>query len=467
MIVNPEGQGIWLLTSKVPLYNQDGKITGLIGIGHDITKRKLAENELKESEIKLKKQNEEYLRLNQVYIVVNEELTESLERIQRINSDLQISKNRAEESDRLKTAFLHNISHEIRTPLNAIVGFSSILSNPDLSVDKKKEFIDIISVSNDQLLSIITGIIALATLEAGQEQITEMETDINLILLNVYEQFLTSRISAEVTFSYHPALPDELALVYTDPVKLMQILVNLVGNALKFTHKGKVRFGYKLIRNRLKFFVEDTGIGIPVEMHEHIFERFRQVDNSATRKYGGTGLGLALSKGYVELLGGSLKLTSQSGKGSLFGFSLPYIPVIKTGKVVNANSKVTKTMLSPGKIILVAEDETNNFLLINELLTNMKLKVIRAKNGLEAVNKCLSGNLPDLILMDIKMPVMDGIEATKRIKKFSPGLPIVALTAYALEVDKKRIFDSGCDDYIEKPIHRKVLFETLIKHLTN
>jgi CheY-like chemotaxis protein len=202
-------------------------------------------------------------------------------------------------------------------------------------------------------------------------------------------------------------------------------------------------------------------------MHKIIFERFRQFDNSATRKYGGTGVGLALSKGYIELLGGTIKLTSEPKKGSVFSFTLPYKPIIKTKATIltETDPKISKIKLPPGKTILVAEDETNNFLLINELLVEMKLNVIRAETGLEVMNKCSAGNLPDLILMDIKMPVMDGIEATKKIKKLHPGLPVIVLTAYALEVDKKRIFESGCDDYLVKPIQYQMLFETLLKYL--
>jgi PAS domain S-box-containing protein len=414
----------WVLTTKMPLRDAMGNIIGTFGISRDITKLKKAEEEL----IK--------------------------------------AKEKAEESDHLKTAFLQNISHEIRTPLNAIIGFSSFLGNPELTTDKRKEFINIINISNDQLLSIISGIIALATLESGQEQIEEKKTDINLVMLNVYEQFLLNPISPEVTFSYHTALPNELAFVYTDPVKLMQILVNIVGNALKFTHKGYVRFGYTLIEGVLQFFVEDTGIGIAEKMHKLIFERFRQVDNSATRKYGGTGLGLALSKGYIELLGGNIKLTSQPGKGSVFFFTLPYKPVIKTKTAVKTDSGVSKIALLQSKTILVAEDETNNFLLVYEILNTLKLNVIRVVNGLEAVNISSAGNLPDLILMDIKMPVMDGIEATKKIKKRYPGLPIIALTAYTLENEKKRMFESGCDDYLEKPVRYQMLLDTLLKYLT-
>ncbi|MBN2523084.1 MAG: response regulator [Bacteroidales bacterium] len=395
------------------------------------------------------------------FLAVKSDITEK----KKIFDELIIAKEKAEESDNLKTAFLHNISHEIRTPLNAIVGFSSIIGNSELQAKKRKEFLNVILMSNDQLLSIISGIIALATLEAGQEQILEKETDINELLSNVYEQFRISSIKPEVTFSFHPALPDELAIIYTDPVKLMQILGNLVGNALKFTHKGFVRFGYRLVNQKLEFFVEDTGIGISPEMHEIVFERFRQIDNSPTRLYGGTGLGLALSKGYVELLGGEIQLKSEPGKGSVFTFVIPYKPVNQIINNVRKKEEGDLAILSPGWTILVAEDEHNNFLLINELLDMMKLNTIRAENGHQAVSICSEEVLPDLVLMDIKMPEMDGIEATSIIKKQHPHLPVIALTAYVLDPDRKRIMDAGCDDYIEKPVKQKVLYETLTKYL--
>ena len=208
---------------------------------------------------------------------------------QRKNSerDLILAKEKAEESDRLKTAFLHNISHEIRTPLNAIVGFSALLGSANLDAHKREEFVKIIEISNDQLLAIISGIIALATLDAGQERVYEQETNINELIKNTYEQLIVSHPKTGVIFSYHCPLGEEQALVKTDPVKLMQVMVNLVGNALKFTSEGAVRFGYNLVSDQLEFFVEDTGIGISEDMHEQIFERFRQVDNSATRKFGG------------------------------------------------------------------------------------------------------------------------------------------------------------------------------------
>jgi signal transduction histidine kinase len=414
----------YISTTKMPLRDAKGEIIGTFGISRDITEQK------------------------------------------KMQDDLVLAKEKAEESNRLKTAFLHNISHEIRTPLNAIIGFSTFLTNSELTLDKRKEFINIINTSNDQLLSIISGVIAMATLDAGQERIVEMKTDINQILQQVYQQFLLNKVSDEVTFSYHPSLPNELAVVLTDPVKLMQVLVNLVENALKFTHKGHVRFGYTLIKNALHFFVEDTGIGIAEEMHEVIFERFRQVDNSATRRYGGTGLGLALSKGYVKMLGGSIKLNSAVGKGSVFSFNLPYRPVKEKRTAETNKTGVSGLSFPKEKKILVTEDDYNNYQLINEMLTSMNLKVIWAQNGVEALSMCKSGILPDLILMDIKMPLMDGVEATKRIKELKPGLPIIALTAYTMEAERKLILESGCDDYLEKPVKQESLFNSLLKYLS-
>ena len=379
--------------------------------------------------------------------------------------EIILAKEKAEESDRLKTAFLHNISHEIRTPLNAIVGFSSILGKQDLTADKKRDYINIINTSNSQLLSIISGIIALATLEAGQEHINETETDINKLLSEVYDQFLLRHIPPEIILKYHTELAGDHALILTDPLKLTQIMINLVDNALKFTGNGNVDFGCKLVDGSLLFFVEDTGIGIPEEMHEIIFERFRQIDNSPTRKYGGSGLGLALTKGYVELLGGKIQLRSEPGKGSFFGIKLPYKPVVQNEVLTKSSEKSSEVLFPAGKTVLVAEDEINNFYLIKELLSPLELHVIRAENGLEAVRLCQDGNSPDLVLMDIGMPVMDGIEATKRIKEFNPALPVVALTAYAFESDVKNIIDSGCDEYLGKPIRQNQLMAILTKYL--
>lgn len=410
---------VWAEIKASLYYDETNKPVGIIGVSRDISERRKAEE------------------------------------------DLIKAKEKAEESDRLKTAFLQNISHEIRTPLNAIVGFSTLMGDDNMSSEKRKEFSEIIQTSNDQLLSVITGIISLASLEAGQEQCTETEADINEILKNIYDQLNISVIPGQVDFSYQTALPDNMATIRTDPVKLTQILLNLVSNALKFTHKGHVKYGYELANKVLKFYVEDTGIGIPADMLEVIFERFRQVDNSPTRRYGGAGLGLALSKGYTKLLGGTIEVASEPGNGTVFTLSMPYKPVGPEKPGMEEHSKTALVEIPEGKLILVAEDEMNNFLLVNEMLLDLNLQAKHARNGLEALSLCEGDELPDLVLMDIKMPVMDGIEARKALKEMHPHLKIVAMTAYALENDKEHFIAMGFDGYLEKPLKKQALEKTL------
>lgn len=284
-------------------FEDDGKQKRSSVIIRDITIRKKAEEALKKSE---------------------ENLIKDLAEKKKLIEEITIAKKKAEESDQLKTAFLQNISHEIRTPLNAIVGFCGFLSNQNLDHAKKLHFLEIIEASSNQLLSIISGIISMATLESGQAQLKENKCNLNELLQKIYDQFKFTSVLPEVDFTYLPGLPDEDSNILIDDVKLMQVLINLIGNAFKFTHKGSIRFGYHLKNSWVEFFVSDTGIGISPEMHELIFDRFRQVDNSPTRKYGGAGIGLALSKGYVELMGGKIKVQSEPDKGSLFTFTLPY-----------------------------------------------------------------------------------------------------------------------------------------------
>jgi len=383
----------------------------------------------------------------------------------KLERDLIAAKEKAEENDRLKTAFLHNVSHEIRTPLNAIVGFSSFLNMPNLPDEKRKEFTDIINLSSEQLLSIITDIISVATLEAGQEKVNKKETDINHAMLAVYEQFCIKSLFPNISINYHSDIPDSAALVMTDGVKLMQILTNLVGNALKYTRKGKVEFSCSRIKNELYFVIEDTGIGIPKEMHHKIFDRFWQVDSTVTREYGGTGLGLSITRAYVELMGGKIWLDSEPGKGSIFYFTIPYEPVGITQRTETPVTEIILTGPPPGKTILIAEDENNNYLLIRELLSDYGLILVHAENGLQAVDICKARSDLDLVLMDIKMPVMDGMEATQRIKKTRPGLAVIAVTAYAYDTDRKRLLDHGFDDYISKPLRREELVPMLKRYL--
>ena len=238
--------------------------------------------------------------------------------------DLIAAKEKAEESDRLKTAFLHNVSHEIRTPMNAIIGFSSLLNEPDLTEEDQHQYVDIIFQSGSQLLSIINDIVDIANVETGQAKVNLREVNLNAILKSLNDQFSINSKQNNISVSLKMSLNDDDSNILTDSTKLVQILTNLINNAIKFTKDGRIDFGYTLKDGFIEFFVKDTGIGIPQEFHSRIFERFYQVDSAVSRQYSGTGLGLSICKGYVELLGGTIRVESESGKGTMFVFTIPY-----------------------------------------------------------------------------------------------------------------------------------------------
>ena len=374
--------------------------------------------------------------------------------------ELLKAKEKAEESDRLKTAFLQNISHEIRTPMNAIIGFSDFLNNPGLTPEKRRHYTDIINQSSKQLLSIITDIISIAAIETGQVKIYEMEIKLNETIKLIYAQFVEKARKNKISLRFETSLDDNDDVIKTDKTKLEGILSNFIGNALKFTKKGHITFGYSINDPFIEFYVEDTGIGIPEEMHKEIFKRFRQVETSETRQYGGSGLGLSISKAYVELLGGKIRVVSKPGKGSTFYFTIPYhkatreVQTILPPYELKLNVKSTKT-------ILVAEDEDSNFMLLEELLADPKINLIRAVNGEDAVEICKTNVTIDLVLMDIKMPKMDGLEAARLIKKLNPNLIIVAQTAYSMPGEKDLALKAGCDAFVTKPINANELIRLL------
>jgi PAS domain S-box-containing protein len=419
----PGGTTTWVSTTKMPLRDRSGKIIGIMGISRDITERRFLETELRSA------------------------------------------KEKAEESDRLKTAFLHNISHEIRTPMNAIVGFSGFLNDPGLTADKRKHFTDIIVQSSNQLLSIITNIVDIATLEAGQERVQETNINLNVICKLIYEQYLSKAQSLSITLQYKTTLSEDEAGISTDKTKLIQVLSNIIGNSLKFTLQGYINFGYQLKNDYIEFFVEDTGIGIKEEMHEEIFKRFSQLDSSYTRDFGGTGLGLSISKAYIEMLGGKMWLISQLDKGSTFYFTIPYKKTMSDGLSFNKPAREIKIEYDKPKTLLIAEDEDFNYMLLEELLADINSKILRARNGIEAVEICKSNQHIDLVLMDIKMPLMSGYEATKQIREFLPNLPIIAQTAYTTDFDKKKALSCGCNDFISKPLEKKLLVSKINEQL--
>jgi PAS domain S-box-containing protein len=375
------------------------------------------------------------------------------------------SKEKAEESDRLKTAFLNNISHEIRTPLNAIVGFSTLLGESDMNNEKRKAFTDTIIESSDHLLAIVSDIIEISNIEAGILSFHKSEIKLNAFLNSLFEQFNTNAASKGIQFSVNYSHPDEETIIETDRAKLVQILSNLLSNALKFTDQGRINIGYTLGEDYLIFKVSDTGIGIPEDQHKRIFDRFYQIRHTGKRLYEGTGLGLSISKALAEFLGGRLWLESKPGKGSDFYFSLPYSRSETAKPAKPETLRDGEVEFTRPATILVAEDDDNNFELIARYLSDPRLILIRARNGTEAVRLCETKKGFDLVLMDLKMPEMDGYEATERIKKLCPGLTVIAQSAFV--TDTERVFKSGCTEMITKPFNRKDLTAIVRKYLAS
>jgi two-component system, chemotaxis family, CheB/CheR fusion protein len=367
---------------------------------------------------------------------------------------------KANESDCLKTAFLQNMSHEIRTPMNAICGFSEMLNDATLSPEKRRDFTEIIINSSSQLLSIVNDILSISTIETGQAKVNLKMASVNSILQELLAMFKPRAQNQQIVLLTAPDLPDQSAEIRTDETKLRQILTNLIGNALKFTLDGFVEFGYRVKGDMLEFFVKDTGIGLPEEQHGNIFERFRQGENITARTFGGTGLGLSISKSYVELMGGTIWLTSEPGHGSTFYFTIPYLPA----GVAEGREEAQKPETSAG-IILIAEDEEYNYMFLRELLSKTKAELMYARNGREAVDLCRKYDTITMVIMDLKMPVMDGYEATREIRGFRPNLPVVAHTAYALPSELEEMGGNYFTDYLEKPVMSHRLFEIVNKYL--
>lgn len=366
------------------------------------------------------------------------------------------AKEKAEESDKLKSAFLANISHEIRTPMNGIIGFSEMLMNPNLTNEKRTNFAKIIIDSGMQLLGIINDVLDISKIETGQHKLNLERFNVNAMMLDLHHFFAAAANSKGVRLYVNFGLDDQNAFILSDPIKLRQILTNLLGNSFKFTKMGSIEFGYDVVADMLYFYVKDTGVGISPEHKDDIFDRFRQLESPTTKSYGGTGLGLSISKAFVELMGGKIWFTSEQGKGTTFWFSMPFSlgeekPMLSTlDKPVDYNP-----------LVLIAEDEEINFFLLKEIISSKGVKVVHAKNGQEAVDMVFANPNICLVLMDIKMPVLNGIDAAREIKRSKPDIPIIAQTAFALEYDKDKLNQSCFDDYVTKPISKQELLDLL------
>lgn len=418
---------------------------------HKITSEKLkdAKDEL---ELRVNERTEDLKKMNQHLLQEIEEHKITME-------NLSIAKTRAEESDRLKSNFLANMSHEIRTPMNAITGFSQMLEYDNLPKDKRKEYIRLIGEGCSNLTNLIDDIIDFAKIESGEVKIDKKEFNPHPILEYLYDYYtneIIKRGKENLHLSYANENKDNDILIYTDQEKLKQILSSLLDNAIKFTEQGRIEFGFIVsIKNQIEFYVRDTGIGIEESKQSMIFDRFRQVDEGTTRRYGGAGIGLSISKSLVEMLDGKIWVESTLGKGAAFYVKFPHKTKSKKLESIQPSQFNWK-----GKTILVAEDKKINYEIIRESVNGTQVEVLWAKNGKEAIEMVKENQNINLVLMDIQMPVMDGLEATRKIKLIKESIPVIAQTAYALPQDSFRCIDAGCDDYIAKPIP---LDEFLIK----
>ncbi|MHB1106405.1 MAG: PAS domain S-box protein [Lutibacter sp.] len=388
-----------------------------------------------------------------------------------ILQDFIIAKEKAEESNQLKTEFIQNMSHEIRTPMNGILGFTDLLENPNLPEEKRKRFIEIIKNSTHQLLHIIDDLMEISVLETKQIKAEEQPVCLNDLLFELFTVFEMKATKKSISLVLENELSDKESTILTDKNKLNKVLSNLLENALKFTNEGIVELGYKLNKDiepvELEIYVKDSGIGIKPEKQALIFERFSQAEKELSKKVGGLGLGLSIAKENTELLGGKITVVSELGKGAAFFVTILYKPVNLTQKI--ENEKIKEKVVNEKKhTILITEDEDVNYMVL-EILLEDKLKfpciIIHAKDGLEAVELCKSNPEIELVLMDIKMPKMDGREATRIIKEFRPNLPIIAQTAYSSPEEKEKAFLAGCDDFLSKPINKEDLDSKLKNYL--
>jgi len=456
-----DGRITWAQSSKMPLLNLEGKIIGTFGISRDITERKKNELQLLRNSEKIAAQNEEFQQINEEFQQINEELNHA-------NFELIGAKEKAEESDRLKSAFLANMSHEIRTPMNGILGFADLLKEPELSGEERQEYIGIIEKSGLRMLNIINDLIDISKVESGQMEIFISEINVNEQIEYIYNFFKLEVQKKGMQLFFQNGLQSEEAVIHSDREKLYAILVNLVKNAIKYSDAGSIEFGYTLKDRYLLFFIKDTGIGIPDDKKEAIFDRFIQADISDKRAFQGAGLGLAISKSYVEMLGGNIWVESDEGIGSTFYFTIPY-------NVKPEEIKALKKVIIPDTVekpikklkILIAEDDESSEKLLTEILKKYCKEEIRVSNGLDAVETCRNNPDIDLILMDIQLPDMNGYEATREIRKFNKSVLIVAQTAYALPGDRELTLKAGCNDYISKPIDKRLLKEIIQKYFTD
>jgi len=421
-----DGTLFWEAASISPILNENGEITNYLKVAEDITERKEADQKLK------------------------------------------LALEKAKESDTLKSAFLANMSHEIRTPMNGIMGFSSLLKQDDLNTAKQHEYVDIIERSGKRMLNTINDLIDISRIEAGQVKIDKKTINLSKLLNDMYTFFMPEAKERGLDLIYENYLDEPNTLIYTDEDKFYSIMSNYLKNALKYTNQGHISFGYVLEKDNIELFVKDTGIGVSPDRHKAIFERFVQADLSITKPYEGAGLGLAISKAYAKMINATVRVESVEGQGSTFYLRLPFSDQNKPSlKSINGQKTMKKNVQLKDIDLLIVEDDPTSVLYLQLLLESHCKSLRVATTGNEALDLIRKHKDLDLILMDVKMPDMDGYDVTRLVRKFNTDVLIIAQTAYAMESDREKAMQAGCNAYISKPIREEELFPLISKLLNS
>jgi signal transduction histidine kinase len=408
--------------------------------------------------------------------VINELKTKSEEiDIKRLEKELQKTKEKAQSSDKLKSAFLANMSHSIRTPMNAIIGFSELIAMESVSPKRKEEYIRIINEKGHQLLTLIDDIIEISKIEAARFELNYTTFNLDEFLDEIFSITFQRKIKAgkdQVELILQKKPIDEPILIQTDPGRLQEIFFNILGFNIQNTLKGEIEFGYTLKDSKtVEFYIRDTGIGLNKEDQKLIFDYFWQFEDISHQRLSGIGLGLTISKKIIELLGGKITLFSELNKGTIFCFTLP---IEKSNKIkiedkfFKSESALDQTNIESNwrdKVILIVEDDEINFQFIEALLEKTQAQILHASDGFQALELCKTINKIDLILMDIKLPEKNGYQVTKEIKQIKNDIPIIAQTAFTLTEIKDKCIESGCVDVITKPIEIPLFFSKLNKYL--
>lgn len=418
----------------------------------------------------IQKRNNELLKQEAELKAANDDLKDKIAWIQEINTQLEESKEKAQESDRLKTVFMQNMSHEIRTPMNAIMGFSDLLVKNFDNKEKLQKFTTIIKQRSSDLLELINEILDLSKIETGQLPINVESFYLSELLDELNTFFLIHRQKigkTHISLTFTDCCKSSDLLISTDKGKLKQIFINLIYNALKFTEEGNVSFGcINEDENTFSFFVSDTGIGIPDDKQTIIFERFMQLNNQTNGALGGTGLGLSIVKGLITLLGGTIRVESKVNQGSTFYFTIPY-QIMNQSSTSNKTSYIDYSAKWGDYTLLIVEDDVYNTEYLIEALSDTDINIVAAPDAENAIAIIKSGRPIDIILMDIRMPGMNGLDATKYIKQNKPNIKIIAQTAYASNYDRNQALSIGCNDFISKPVNRDLLLEKINNQLIN